>query len=225
PRELTDSDGRVVWAAQYRAWGNVLRVVDEEVATTPAAGDAQLLDDAQPIRFQGQYFDNETGLHYNRFRYYDPDIGRFISIDPLGLAGAANTFGYAINPVQWVDPLGLSPCRPSLGLSYDKSTRTWTTPAGLAYGVGSVHGNRIRHILDHAAPNLSKTNHSVFNVDRREVLGLVDEAWRTRTNPLPNDPGAYVIPMGRAIGTAGESSIKIIVRPGTNKVITAYPIF
>ena len=41
----------------------------------------------QPLRFQGQYYDAETGLHYNRFRYYDPDAGRFISRDPIGLAG------------------------------------------------------------------------------------------------------------------------------------------
>ncbi|SNT06757.1 hypothetical protein SAMN06265795_1133 [Noviherbaspirillum humi] len=109
-------------------------------------------------------------------------------------------------------------------LTYDKSNQTWTTPAGLDYGPGSVHGNRVQHILDHAEPNPTKTTHIVFNVDRKEVLGLVDEAWLARGSPLPNDPGAYVVPMGRAVGTAGETNIKIIVRPGTNKIITAYPI-
>ena len=111
PRELTDSDGRVVWAAQYRAWGNVLRVVDDEVENEPSIEEAQALDDAQPLRFQGQYFDNETGLHYNRFRYYDPDIGRFASNDPIGLAGGANTYRYAANPTGLIDPIGLSPCK------------------------------------------------------------------------------------------------------------------
>lgn len=62
----------------------------------------------QPIRFQGQYFDAETGLHYNRFRYYDPDVGRFISQDPIGLAGGDNLYAYAPNPTGWVDPLGLA---------------------------------------------------------------------------------------------------------------------
>jgi hypothetical protein len=52
-------------------------------------------------------------------------------------------------------------------------------------------------------------------VDRKEVLGVVDEAWRAKGSPLPNDPGAYVVSMGRTIGTA--------VRPGTNQIITAYP--
>ncbi|MDI6457774.1 RHS repeat-associated core domain-containing protein [Cronobacter muytjensii] len=61
----------------------------------------------QPLRYQGQYFDAETGLHYNRVRYYDPDAGRFISQDPIGLAGGINLYQYAPNPLVWVDPLGL----------------------------------------------------------------------------------------------------------------------
>jgi len=54
-----------------------------------------------------QYFDQETGLHYNRFRYYDADIGRFISQDPIGLYGGDNLYQYAPNPTEWIDPLGL----------------------------------------------------------------------------------------------------------------------
>ncbi|TDR25012.1 RHS repeat-associated core domain-containing protein, partial [Hydromonas duriensis] len=60
-----------------------------------------------PIRFQGQYFDHETGLHYNRHRYYDPHSGRFVSRDPIGLLGGMNVHAYAPNPVEWIDPLGL----------------------------------------------------------------------------------------------------------------------
>ncbi|QOW47003.1 MULTISPECIES: RHS repeat-associated core domain-containing protein [unclassified Acinetobacter] len=63
------------------------------------------------LRFQGQYFDQETGLHYNRYRYYSPYVGRFISKDPIGLLGGFNTFAYAPNPVEWVDPLGLAKCK------------------------------------------------------------------------------------------------------------------
>ena len=65
----------------------------------------------QNLRFQGQYFDAETGLHYNRFRYYDPDCGRFVSQDPIGLRGGVNLYQYAPNPVDWIDPLGLSNCQ------------------------------------------------------------------------------------------------------------------
>jgi RHS repeat-associated protein len=58
----------------------------------------------QPLRFQGQYFDEETGLHYNRFRYYDPDCGRFVSQDPIGLNGGTNLFAHAPSPNNWIDP-------------------------------------------------------------------------------------------------------------------------
>ncbi|WP_241090191.1 filamentous hemagglutinin N-terminal domain-containing protein [Pseudomonas viridiflava] len=109
-------------------------------------------------------------------------------------------------------------------LTFDKATRTWTTPAGLDYGQGSVQGNRVLHVLEHAEPNPAKTTHSVFSMDRKEILGAVDEAWLKKGSPVVGDPGAYVVPMGRAIGTSGETSIKIIVRPGTSQVITAYPV-
>ena len=62
----------------------------------------------QPFKFQGQSLDIETGLHYNRFRYYDSDVGMFISRDPIGLLGGSNVFAYAPNPVMWIDPWGLA---------------------------------------------------------------------------------------------------------------------
>jgi RHS repeat-associated protein len=62
----------------------------------------------QPFRFQGQQFDEESGLHYNRYRYYDPGVGRFVSQDPIGLRGGSNLFAYAPNPMGWVDPFGLA---------------------------------------------------------------------------------------------------------------------
>ena len=61
----------------------------------------------QHLRFQGQYFDVETGLHYNRFRYYDPDVGRFISQDPIGVSGGINYYQFASNPTEFIDSLGL----------------------------------------------------------------------------------------------------------------------
>ncbi|MDM5181348.1 DUF6531 domain-containing protein [Massilia sp. DJPM01] len=107
PREATAPDGELTWGATFKAWGKLL----EE--TTPAAhidSSADGLDQFQAIRFQGQYHDIETGLHYNRFRYYDPDVGRFVSCDPIGLLGGNNLHAYAPNPTRWVDPLGLTPC-------------------------------------------------------------------------------------------------------------------
>ena len=99
PQEVTDEQGEIAWSARYRAWGEAKEVISE------AARKAGVRN---PIRFQGQYFDHETGLHYNRYRYYDPGSGRFISKDPIGLQGGLNAWQYAPNPVQWIDPYGLA---------------------------------------------------------------------------------------------------------------------
>ncbi|WP_232811303.1 RHS repeat-associated core domain-containing protein, partial [Serratia proteamaculans] len=63
----------------------------------------------QPLRYAGQYQDDESGLHYNLFRYYEPEVGRFTTQDPIGLSGGMNLYQYAPNPYGWVDPLGLMP--------------------------------------------------------------------------------------------------------------------
>jgi RHS family protein len=61
-----------------------------------------------PFLFQGQYYDCETGLAYNRFRYYDPELGRYISEDPIGLAGGIKLYGYVEDSLSWIDPFGLT---------------------------------------------------------------------------------------------------------------------
>jgi RHS repeat-associated protein len=94
PLEMTDVDGQIVWQATYKAWGEVETLAVSEVE--------------QNLRFQGQYFDDETALHYNTFRYYDAEVGRFITQDPVGLDGGDNLYRYALNPAIWVDPLGLT---------------------------------------------------------------------------------------------------------------------
>jgi len=96
PRELVDIEGNIVWSVSYKAWGEIEQVESQEVYC--------------PIRFQGQWFDEESRLYYNRFRYYDPQDGRFISPDPIRLVGGINTFLYGINPIGWMDPFGLSDC-------------------------------------------------------------------------------------------------------------------
>jgi filamentous hemagglutinin len=94
----------------------------------------------------------------------------------------------------------------------------------LIFGQGSRQGNRVLHVLEHLAPNSAKPLHTVFNVGRTELLGLLDEAWLARGAPLADDAGAYIVNMGRTIGTAGEQSVKFIVRPGTSELITAFPV-
>jgi RHS repeat-associated protein len=98
PQEITDQNGNTAWSAQYKAWGE---------ATEQRSEFAQQIGLTNPIRFQGQYHDHETGLHYNRHRYYDPRVGRFISKDPIGYSGGLNLYQYVPNPTGWIDPLGL----------------------------------------------------------------------------------------------------------------------
>ncbi|HCV3152457.1 TPA: RHS domain-containing protein [Acinetobacter baumannii] len=102
PQEMTDHTGAVIWKAEYKAWGEC----KAEKAKSNFFEDSEII--SNNIRFQGQYFDQETGLHYNRYRYYSPYVGRFISKDPIGLLGGDNVYAYAPNPVEWLDPLGLS---------------------------------------------------------------------------------------------------------------------
>ncbi|OQS31026.1 hypothetical protein B0T40_23720 [Chromobacterium haemolyticum] len=101
PQALTDEQGALALEMDYQAWGQAREIIAD------AANKAGIRN---PFRFQGQYQDEESGLHYNRYRYYDPEIGRFISRDPIGLMGGFNIYNYTPNPVTWTDPLGLTPC-------------------------------------------------------------------------------------------------------------------
>ena len=94
PREMTDEDGNLVWFGNYTGWGRL----EEETKVTDSA--------YQPFRLQNQYADHETGLHYNFFRYYEPDVGRFVNQDPIGLLGGENLYWFASNITSWIDPLG-----------------------------------------------------------------------------------------------------------------------
>ncbi|MFD4943043.1 putative T7SS-secreted protein [Streptomyces sp. NPDC058239] len=96
PTELIDESGAIAWRGRSTLWG-----------TTAWARDSSAYI---PLRFPGQYFDPETGLHYNCFRHYDPETGRYTSPDPLGLAPAPNPVGYVDNPYTGCDPLGLKSC-------------------------------------------------------------------------------------------------------------------
>ena len=95
---ITDKDGKLTEQGSYKAWG--------ASAESSKDGGGQLTTNSL-LRFQGQYFDAETKLHYNRYRYYDPHTGRFISKDPIGFLGGLNIFIFPSNPVQWTDPYGL----------------------------------------------------------------------------------------------------------------------
>jgi len=130
PEELTNEQGQIVWQATYKTWGST---VTEEWEVRELDGGRSLFGEGdkpqreyrqQNLRFQGQYLDRDTGLHYNTFRYYDSDVGRFISPDPIGLAGGLNLHSYSPNPISWIDPWGWAARSPEGSYTYERTTTT-----------------------------------------------------------------------------------------------------
>ena len=93
PYEAYDENGQKVWSAEYDIYGNIHTLEGEKGFI--------------PFRYQGQYEDVETGLYYNRFRYYSPESGTYISQDPIRLAGGLAFYGYVFDCNGWIDPWGL----------------------------------------------------------------------------------------------------------------------
>ncbi|EEW1921938.1 RHS repeat protein [Escherichia coli] len=94
PLALISPEGETAWQGEYDEWGNLL-------------GETSAQQLQQPYRLPGQQYDEESGLYYNRNRYYDPLQGRYITQDPIGLRGEWNLYKYPLNPVRFIDSLGL----------------------------------------------------------------------------------------------------------------------
>ena len=198
PQELTDYSGEIMWSAKYRAYGNL------------AALDVSEIDN--PLRFQGQYFDAETGLHYNRHRYYNPGTGRFLTPDPIKLAGGLNSYQYVPNPTGWVDPLGLSSC-----------------PGDSSSSSSSAKSPSPKAAVDEGSPNLPRPqDQSGYNValfERLRAGYAADEikAAQPIGSALKEDPmhraPSYVIDQipekGRVFPLRGGD--------GTNNTLTQMP--
>lgn len=174
PRELVDSAGKVIWQARLKAWG---RKFDGHIAYDRNLS-SNIAEIEQPFRFQGQYEDRETGLHYNRYRYFDPDAARFTSQDPIGLLGGVNGYQYAQNPTKWVDPFGLSkcaknsPCNPCVGKNPSVEAMatqgTKTDPSNPYYQVDFFEdkvlkaGTILYSLSPGGAPGFGVTNHTLI---------------------------------------------------------------
>ncbi|HGN1381282.1 TPA: RHS repeat-associated core domain-containing protein [Proteus mirabilis] len=103
PREIFSEGGQASWAGRLNTWGQMQfwRYRDGKAENDPNYTEC-------PFRFAGQYEDEESGLYYNRFRYYDRETGQYLSPDPIGLLGGLNPYGYVHCPTGWVDPFGLA---------------------------------------------------------------------------------------------------------------------
>ncbi|MFF9177084.1 RHS repeat-associated core domain-containing protein, partial [Streptomyces sp. NPDC014793] len=105
PSELIDETGTIAWRTRSTLWGTTAWAANSTAYT--------------PLRFPGQYYDPETGLHYNYFRHYDPETARYITPDPLGLTPTPNPASYVHNPHTSSDRLGLAPDECENGGSWD----------------------------------------------------------------------------------------------------------
>ncbi len=136
-----------------------------------------------PLRYAGQYEDRETGLHYNLFRYYDPQVGRFTTPDPIGVAGGFNLYQYAPNPNGWVDPWGL--------------TSEWVSPTEINFSQRTISANNYSEIMKNGAWDWNRSPLSVINVDgqlvtydnRRLDAALEANVEKVKINKVdPNSP-------------------------------------
>jgi RHS repeat-associated protein len=141
PRLATNATAQVIWRWEGTAFGDTYPNVDVD-------GDGKLT--TVNLRFPGQYYDSESGLHYNWNRYYDPKVGRYLTSDPIGLRGGLNTYLYTNNPLGEIDPEGLMGRAPGKGgpgypngnydPGFDRQDGVCSTPGGI--------GNANRCIVD-----------------------------------------------------------------------------
>ncbi|MTD12671.1 hypothetical protein GIS00_01760 [Nakamurella sp. YIM 132087] len=170
PTALVTVDGReVVWSSDPTLWG-----LSRGTGSDPSRC---------PLRFAGQYFDAETGLHYNLRRYYDPATGRYLSPDPLGLSPAPDPHRYVLNPTRWIDPLGLkcqsSDIVPGGGLKAHEGETPWERGHTLRWHVGKSEPELIQRMTDN--PKVHKS--SSFR-DRRTAERLISRTLRKRKSDI-----------------------------------------
>ncbi|MDE1464978.1 RHS repeat-associated core domain-containing protein [Spartinivicinus poritis] len=185
PQEMTSAHGELVWSGRYKAYG-ALALKEEALVENN-------------LRFQGQYHDEETGLHYNRHRYYNPYIGQFITQDPIGLLGGINNYQYAPNPVNGVDPLGLE-CKQGKELDdYRKENNIGFDENGVYRGKIPAGNSHVFEkvtkddVYDFDMPGRTKghaaSKHNV-NIKNPKVLDILNEPENVYTGKNKN--GNYV---------------------------------
>lgn len=206
PLEASAENGAVHWSGHYTSWGEVIRQSDGFLHSV-----GKPLTLRQPLRYAGQYADDETGLHYNLFRYYDPMAGRFTTQDPIGLEGGINLYAYAPNPLTWIDPLGLSrEC---------STVRTRHVPN--------------RHIRRHN--NIGNSKFTPKELSKLQIKSkykkpgqyqkLEDRTMRDPSRVINQADGRirYERDYDRVIGTRGEQGHVTVYDPAKDKIITSYP--
>ncbi|MFD7322592.1 putative T7SS-secreted protein [Streptomyces sp. NPDC059875] len=190
PTELIDESGDIAWRSRTTLWGTTAWVRDSSAYT--------------PLRFPGQYYDPETGLHYNCLRHYDPETGRYASPDPLGLAPAPNPVGYVDNPLSVCDPLGLMP-------KYTKEEKAQMAREQAIKTTDEVieraQGDRMRKAGNYHADS----GHGFSDERVLEILKNPDAVYHSSANS-----GNLIFRQGEDIAVVRSDKV------GSGNVITAY---
>ena len=129
PLMLFNSEGKTVWRpGQTSLWGLALSLPADTDDPDPRG---ELDAEADPgLLYAGQWRDGESGLCYNRFRYYEPETGMYLVSDPLGLLGGEQTYRYVPNPLGWIDQYGLAGCPRALARAMKRANRNLAKSAG-----------------------------------------------------------------------------------------------
>ncbi|MDD2022910.1 RHS domain-containing protein, partial [Pseudomonas putida] len=205
PVQLTDSVGNAIWRSDFKGWGQPF---DEWHSLQQAS--------EQNFHRQGQYYDRETRLHFNTLRFYDSDIGRFATTDPIGLSGGLNLYQYAPNPLTWIDPLGL--CRRGNAatkrhmdavrdqfLRDNKLSPHHHSEGGRQVGTGiELRETYLRPL--HGSPGRSGGSYTdmtfidskgrtvyIQTVDKGSVNGMSKREWDNASRIIQQDPNSIVI--------------------------------
>lgn len=175
PVELLDENGKQVWSANFKLWG-----LTDEISVN---------DVKCPVRFQGQWFDEESGLHYNRFRYYDPQTGRFISPDPIRTQGSLNLYWYVNSPISDIDPFGLD--RPDASMTPDFEGGHHTLPGAMFDsdpGEGVTQRSLAAYNQEgwHPSSGYRKSHAAIHKELARQLHNNYKPPLQTNEHPYPN---------------------------------------
>ncbi|MFG2371398.1 RHS repeat domain-containing protein [Streptomyces sp. NPDC048504] len=208
PAELVTPDGRVTWQRRTSVWGTGLHPVPDDEVPVDC-----------PLRFPGQYADSESGLHYNVFRYFDPETGGFISADPLGLDPHPNHYAYASNPFAWLDPLGLA-CKkiPTDELNWNARSRPTFGHTFTEHGAGTKNTTSL---TDRARNTGNPQGQWLDNDKALDFLKAQhDPEGGVREVALPKGMGQVVMPNGEIV----EANYARLVPKPDGSYKTAFPI-
>jgi len=208
---MYNQEGKLCWQGSLDSYGR-MRMERGETGSCP-------------FRYQGQYEDKEIGLYYNRFRYYAPDEGMYISQDPISLAGGIKLYGYVHDTSGWVDVLGLST------YSVSNTRRTHILEGD---PVGTGHGPN-RGQID-AFPDTWTDDQSIAAIER--VANSPSSTWKQVTGPGkvtapitiggPSPTAPTTTNKGTPVrfkvqGNDHGKTIEVIVEPGGEGIVTGYP--